>query len=130
MDYENLVRHNLVISAKDGGMPSLSSNLTLVVDVQDVNDNKPVFEHESYSGNVIESEAINTKVRFKHIFIFTYQINNEIGAQKNDYYIIVVGSRSYIRLYWNQLSHVVYKPNTTDLPFFAFRIRLEACRPV
>ncbi|XP_061729707.1 protein dachsous [Cydia pomonella] len=62
LDYENLVRHTLVISAKDGGVPSLSANLTLAVDVQDVNDNTPVFEHESYSASVLESEAINTKI--------------------------------------------------------------------
>ncbi|XP_063535719.1 protein dachsous [Cydia strobilella] len=62
LDYENLVRHTLVISAKDGGVPSRSANLTLAVDVQDVNDNTPVFEHESYSASVLESEAINTKI--------------------------------------------------------------------
>lgn len=62
LDYENLVRHTLVISARDGGTPSLSASLTLAVDVQDVNDNPPVFEHDSYSANVIESEALNSKV--------------------------------------------------------------------
>jgi protocadherin-16/23 len=62
LDYENLVQHTLVISAKDGGVPSLSSNLTLVVDVQDINDNPPVFENDAYSANVLESEAVNTKV--------------------------------------------------------------------
>lgn len=63
LDYENLVRHTLVISAKDGGSPSLSANLTLSVDVQDVNDNPPVFEHDAYSASVLESEALNTKVK-------------------------------------------------------------------
>ncbi|XP_022814420.1 protein dachsous [Spodoptera litura] len=62
LDYENLVRHTLIISARDNGVPSLSANLTLVVDVQDVNDNPPVFEHDSYSANVLESEAINAKI--------------------------------------------------------------------
>ncbi|CAH3873347.1 unnamed protein product [Pieris brassicae] len=62
LDYENLVRHTLVISAKDSGSPQLADNLTLVVDVQDVNDNPPVFEHDTYSANVLESDAINTKI--------------------------------------------------------------------
>ncbi|KOB78988.1 Cadherin [Operophtera brumata] len=62
LDYENLVHHSLVISARDNGEPALSSNLTLVVDVQDVNDNPPIFEHDSYTANVIESEAINAKI--------------------------------------------------------------------
>ncbi|XP_045768746.1 protein dachsous [Maniola jurtina] len=62
LDYENLVRHTLIISAKDGGNPQLSANLTLAVDVQDVNDNAPVFEHDTYSANVLESDAVKTKI--------------------------------------------------------------------
>ncbi|XP_041987836.1 protein dachsous [Aricia agestis] len=62
LDYESLVRHTLIISARDGGVPPLSSNLTLVVDVQDVNDNPPVFEHSTYSVNVLESESLKTKI--------------------------------------------------------------------
>ncbi|CAG4999572.1 unnamed protein product [Parnassius apollo] len=62
LDYENQVKHTLIITAKDGGTPSLSANLTLVVDVQDVNDNAPVFEHDSYSANVLESEAVKAKI--------------------------------------------------------------------
>ncbi|XP_050668610.1 protein dachsous isoform X2 [Leptidea sinapis] len=62
LDYENLVRHNLIITARDGGSPQLSANLTLVIDVQDVNDNPPVFEHDTYSTSVLESEVINAKI--------------------------------------------------------------------
>ncbi|CAH2108614.1 unnamed protein product [Euphydryas editha] len=62
LDYENLVRHTLIISAKDNGNPQLSANLTLSVDVQDVNDNAPIFEHDTYSANVLESEAVKTKI--------------------------------------------------------------------
>ncbi|KAG7305903.1 hypothetical protein JYU34_008455 [Plutella xylostella] len=62
LDYENLVKHTLLITVKDNGTPSLSANLTLVVDVQDVNDNAPVFEHDSYNANILESEAVNTKI--------------------------------------------------------------------
>lgn len=63
LDYENLVRHTVIISAQDSGNPQLSANLTLVVDVQDINDNSPVFEHDTYTANVLESDAVKTKVR-------------------------------------------------------------------
>ncbi|XP_013178590.1 PREDICTED: protein dachsous [Papilio xuthus] len=62
LDYEDLLRHTLIIAAKDGGTAPLSANLTLVVDVQDVNDNAPVFEHDTYSANVLESEAVKSKI--------------------------------------------------------------------
>lgn len=62
LDYEVAQRHSLVIVASDTGIPSLSSNLTLVVEVQDVNDNPPVFERAEYSVTVLESLPINSQV--------------------------------------------------------------------
>ncbi|KAH8413012.1 hypothetical protein KR009_007416 [Drosophila setifemur] len=62
LDYETLQRHSLVVTATDGGAPPLSTNLTILVDVQDVNDNPPVFEREEYSVNVSESRAINAQI--------------------------------------------------------------------
>lgn len=64
LDYELAQRHSLVIVASDTGIPSLSSNLTLVVEVQDVNDNAPVFERAEYSVTVLESLPINSQVSF------------------------------------------------------------------
>lgn len=62
LDYETSQRHTLTVTATDGGIPPLSSNLTILLDVQDVNDNPPVFEREEYFVNVSESRSINTQV--------------------------------------------------------------------
>ncbi|XP_056635801.1 protein dachsous [Diorhabda sublineata] len=62
LDYETSQRHSLVITATDNGAPSLSSNLTVLVEVQDVNDNAPVFERNEYSLSILESLAINTQI--------------------------------------------------------------------
>ncbi|KAH8282937.1 hypothetical protein KR054_010997, partial [Drosophila jambulina] len=62
LDYETSQRHSLIVTATDGGVPSLSTNLTILVDVQDVNDNPPVFEREEYSVNVSESRSINAQI--------------------------------------------------------------------
>lgn len=69
-----------MISAKDGGIPFLAANLTLVVDVQDVNDNPPVFEHDSYEANVLESEPINFKVILTTFIISKRRIVANFGA--------------------------------------------------
>lgn len=53
-----------------------------MVDVQDVNDNPPVFEHESYSANVLESEAVNTKVIFYKNIIDKQNITNILSSNK------------------------------------------------
>lgn len=62
LDYEASQRHALTVVAYDGGNPPLSANLTLLVDVQDVNDNPPVFERPEYTVSVLESAPIDTLV--------------------------------------------------------------------
>lgn len=63
LDYETAQRHTLIVSATDAGDSPLSANLTILVEVQDVNDNPPVFERNEYEVNVIESMPINSQVR-------------------------------------------------------------------
>lgn len=62
LDYETIQRHSIIITATDTGIPPLSVNLTVLVEVQDVNDNPPVFERTEYSLNVIESLPVNSQV--------------------------------------------------------------------
>ncbi|KAF5284599.1 hypothetical protein FQR65_LT02425 [Abscondita terminalis] len=62
LDYESVQRHNLVITASDTGIPPLSANLTVLVEVQDVNDNPPVFERVEYTIKVLESLPVNSQI--------------------------------------------------------------------
>ncbi|XP_030383915.1 protein dachsous [Scaptodrosophila lebanonensis] len=61
LDYETQQRHSLIVTATDAGMPPLSANLTIHVDVQDVNDNPPIFEHDEYTVDVLESLLVNAQ---------------------------------------------------------------------
>lgn len=62
LDYEIAQRHSLIITATDTGIPPLSANLTILVEVQDVNDNPPVFEQAEYSVKVLETLPVNWQV--------------------------------------------------------------------
>ena len=62
LDYEASHRHTVMIIATDQGEPPLSTNMTVLVEVQDVNDNAPKFERLEYSVSVSEVTAINTQV--------------------------------------------------------------------
>jgi protocadherin-16/23 len=62
LDYETAQRHSLIVTASDSGEPSLSANLTILVEVQDVNDNPPVFERNEYTIKVLESMPVNSQV--------------------------------------------------------------------
>ncbi|KAL1434854.1 hypothetical protein MTO96_001739 [Rhipicephalus appendiculatus] len=60
LDYETQPRLRLVLGAADGGTPAQSASMTLLVEVQDVNDNAPVFDRPAYSVSVLESLPANS----------------------------------------------------------------------
>ena len=66
LDYETTQRHTLVVTATDSGEPPLSANLTILVEVQDVNDNPPVFERNEYAINIVESMPVNSQVSYRY----------------------------------------------------------------
>uniref|UniRef100_A0A182J8X2 Cadherin domain-containing protein n=1 Tax=Anopheles atroparvus TaxID=41427 RepID=A0A182J8X2_ANOAO len=62
LDYETMQRHTLIVTASDSGTVALSTNLTIIVEVQDVNDNAPVFEKNEYFIKVLESTPTNSQI--------------------------------------------------------------------
>ncbi|XP_013862933.1 protocadherin alpha-13, partial [Austrofundulus limnaeus] len=62
LDRESVKSHVLLLTALDGGKPAKSGNMTIIVNVSDVNDNPPVFSQESYSVFLKENSPIGTTV--------------------------------------------------------------------
>ncbi|XP_062393403.1 protocadherin gamma-A11-like [Sardina pilchardus] len=62
LDREFIAYYNLTITAIDEGTPPLSSFKTIQISVSDVNDNPPVFEHQSYSAYVTENNKPGSSV--------------------------------------------------------------------
>ncbi|XP_041081573.1 protocadherin Fat 1-like isoform X3 [Polyodon spathula] len=54
LDYEERQLHNLLVRAMDGGVPALSSDISIAVYVTDLNDNPPVFIQQLYEATVSE----------------------------------------------------------------------------
>ncbi|XP_017772974.1 PREDICTED: protein dachsous [Nicrophorus vespilloides] len=73
LDYETTRCHKLTITASDTGVPSLSANLSVTVEVQDVNDNAPVFERTEYEAKVPETLSINAQI------LQVTAVDNDIG---------------------------------------------------
>lgn len=66
IDYEEASTHELDVQAKDGG--GQASHCKLVIDVIDVNDNKPVIEVKSASANVAEDAKPGTMVALMNVY--------------------------------------------------------------
>ncbi|XP_043106958.1 putative protocadherin beta-18 isoform X36 [Puntigrus tetrazona] len=62
LDRERESEYNITITATDGGTPPLTSSKTIRLLVEDVNDNPPVFEQQSYSAYISENNKPGTSV--------------------------------------------------------------------
>uniref|UniRef100_A0A663EMU2 Cadherin domain-containing protein n=1 Tax=Aquila chrysaetos chrysaetos TaxID=223781 RepID=A0A663EMU2_AQUCH len=62
LDRETMAEHRLVLTAIDGGRPSLTGTMELVISVLDVNDNAPQFNQSVYKVQLPESTAEGTLV--------------------------------------------------------------------
>ncbi|XP_059681602.1 protocadherin alpha-2-like [Gavia stellata] len=62
LDRETMPVHRLVLTASDGGRPSLSGTMELVISVLDANDNAPQFNQSVYKVQLPENAAEGTLV--------------------------------------------------------------------
>ncbi|KAG8579350.1 hypothetical protein GDO81_010834 [Engystomops pustulosus] len=64
LDRENVSLHELVLTAKDMGSPSLSSQVTITVNILDVNDNPPLFLNQDLIHLLMKT--MNLEIYFIH----------------------------------------------------------------
>ncbi|GLV37980.1 kugelei [Carabus blaptoides fortunei] len=86
LDRELKASYNLTVLAIDQGTPQMSSVATLIVNVQDMNDNPPEFASKYYFAVVPEIDAINTDV------IRVLATSKDTRVNADIYYSIVGGN--------------------------------------
>uniref|UniRef100_A0A671U818 Cadherin domain-containing protein n=1 Tax=Sparus aurata TaxID=8175 RepID=A0A671U818_SPAAU len=57
LDRERASEYNISVTCSDEGVPSLSSSVTLTLQISDVNDNAPVFERSAYEAYIVENNT-------------------------------------------------------------------------
>ncbi|XP_028399940.1 protocadherin Fat 4-like isoform X2 [Dendronephthya gigantea] len=62
LDYEKQNKFILTVRAKDNGSPGRTSEVTVVIDVLDANDNQPVFSQSDYNSTIPENVPVGTTV--------------------------------------------------------------------
>ena len=89
LDRESLNLYNLTITATDGGLIPLSSLVSVVIIVTDMNDNAPGFNQSFYSVIVPENQTIGTillKVRFRIIILMIFLMIHLVSALLSTYF--------------------------------------------
>ena len=54
--------YHLTLTATDAGSPALSSNLSVIIVIDDVNDNSPLFDHAAYEVTLDVTVPVNSFV--------------------------------------------------------------------
>ena len=62
LDYEMTSSYRFTVTAKDAGTDPLQDKAQVLINVIDVNDNKPRFSHSKSQINVTESSQINREI--------------------------------------------------------------------
>ncbi|KAF9822527.1 hypothetical protein SFRURICE_010278 [Spodoptera frugiperda] len=62
LDRETMSGYLLTVTARDGGVPSLSDTTDVEISVVDVNDNAPVFKQQLYTATIMEDALVGTSV--------------------------------------------------------------------
>ncbi|XP_053381726.1 protocadherin Fat 4-like [Mercenaria mercenaria] len=94
LDYEKLVNSSgviyITVQAKDNGKPRRSSSVTVTLNVQDMNDNKPTFKRTLYNATIREDATSNEThyTLVKQVFA-----TDDDGTERNNElnYIIIRG---------------------------------------
>ncbi|KAL3852704.1 hypothetical protein ACJMK2_016322, partial [Sinanodonta woodiana] len=80
-DYETKSMYSVVVRATDRGSPAYSSNSRVKIQINDVNDNTPMFHMTDYSISISESSVIGT--------IVTVVIATDEDSEVNDNNVII-----------------------------------------
>ncbi|XP_032878328.1 protocadherin Fat 3 isoform X3 [Amblyraja radiata] len=62
LDREKVSGYSLIVQAEDSGTPSMSSTVTVNIDVSDINDNPPDFIPANYSAVIQENKPVETSI--------------------------------------------------------------------
>ena len=62
LDYESTERVDLIVAARDGGQPSLSTSTTVTIQITDVDDNGPLFDQNDYQVSLRENLVLGSTV--------------------------------------------------------------------
>uniref|UniRef100_A0A1I7RLZ2 Cadherin EGF LAG seven-pass G-type receptor 2 n=2 Tax=Bursaphelenchus xylophilus TaxID=6326 RepID=A0A1I7RLZ2_BURXY len=92
LDRETLARHVLKLSAYERLDPQVTATTTVVVDLIDVQDNRPIFEKQNYYADIREDASISTTV----LSVFARDLD---AGQNGEITYTLQGDEQYLKMF-------------------------------
>lgn len=95
-DYENSVHYKILIVARDGGNPPLSSSCTVNIFIQDQNDNSPVVLYPVQSGGFIAEEMVSVDAPRGYLVTKVVAVDGDSGHNAWLSYRIITATEPHL----------------------------------
>ncbi|XP_061581335.1 protocadherin gamma-A5-like isoform X31 [Cololabis saira] len=126
LDRERAYEYNITVTCSDEGVPSLSSSVTLTLQISDVNDNAPVFEKGSYEADIVENNTPGVSIFSTKAIDADWSQNARVCYILEDSSVNGVPVSSYVSV--NADSGVIHAVRSFDyeqIKDFQFRVKAQ-----
>ncbi|KAK5602880.1 hypothetical protein CRENBAI_021533 [Crenichthys baileyi] len=126
LDRERASEYNITVTCSDEGVPSLSSSVTLTLQISDVNDNAPVFERSSYEAYIVENNTPGLSIFTVKATDADWNQNARVSYILEDSSVNGVPVSSYVSVSADSgVIHAVRSFDYEQIKDFQFRIKAQ-----
>uniref|UniRef100_A0A3Q3EAV7 Cadherin domain-containing protein n=1 Tax=Labrus bergylta TaxID=56723 RepID=A0A3Q3EAV7_9LABR len=126
LDREVASQYNITVTCSDEGVPSLSSSVTLTLQISDVNDNAPVFERSSYEAYIVENNTPGLSIFTVKAKDDDWNQNARVSYILEDFSINGVPVSSYVSVSADSgVIHAVRSFDYEQIKDFHFRVKAQ-----
>ncbi|KAM9356701.1 protocadherin beta-16-like [Symphorus nematophorus] len=126
LDRERASDYNITVTCSDEGVPSLSSSVTLTLQISDVNDNAPVFERSSYEAYIVENNTPGVSIFTVKARDADWNQNARVSYILEDSSVNGVPVSSYVSVSADSgVIHAVRSFDYEQIKDFQFRVKAQ-----
>uniref|UniRef100_A0A673C3L7 Cadherin domain-containing protein n=1 Tax=Sphaeramia orbicularis TaxID=375764 RepID=A0A673C3L7_9TELE len=126
LDRERASEYNITVTCSDEGVPSLSSSVTLTLQISDVNDNPPVFERSSYEAYIVENNTPGLSIFTVKATDSDWNQNARVSYILEDSSVNGVPVSSYVSVSADSgVIHAVRSFDYEQIKDFQFRVKAQ-----
>uniref|UniRef100_A0A4W6ED21 Cadherin domain-containing protein n=1 Tax=Lates calcarifer TaxID=8187 RepID=A0A4W6ED21_LATCA len=126
LDRETASEYNITVTCSDEGVPSLSSSVTLTLQISDVNDNAPVFERSSYEAYIVENNTPGLSIFTVRARDTDWNQNARVSYILEDSSVNGVPVSSYVSVSADSgVIHAVRSFDYEQIKDFQFRVKAQ-----